>query len=172
MSKRKIDRGQRRLSFTSTLTTDHPVEEAEGSTPPPQKRRGVTDSWKSFAKISWRKKHFWLLVKSDRVYCLYCSHSHTCARNKTGIFATVPFIGVRPDKLVKHEKSATHQLCADDYREFESRQASSSSDVEIMHRSYKVTVDERAFCDSLKCMYWLAKHEVPHVSLFSPLLDL
>ncbi len=118
----------------------------------------------SFAEIYWWKKHSWLLVKSDRVYCLYCSHSHTCARNKTGIFLIIPFIGVHPDKLVKHEKSATHQLCADDYREFERWQASS----EIMHRSciHVVTVDERAFQDSLKCMYWLPK------SLFSPLLDL
>ena len=40
-----------------------------------------------------------------------------------------------------------------------------------MNQSNTLTVDEDAFCDSMKCMYWLAKHEVPN-SLFSPILDL
>lgn len=33
-----------------------------------------------------------------------------------------------------------------------------------------LTVDENAFCDNMKCIYWLAKHEIAH-SHFTSLLD-
>ena len=67
-------------------------------------------------KFYGKKKHPWIVVKSDGVYCLYCSHSQASARSKSGKFVSVPFTGVRPDKLVKHETSVTHQLCADDLK--------------------------------------------------------
>ena len=50
---------------------------------------------------------------------------------------------------MKHKTSVTHQSCDDDYREFETRQASSSSVVEIIQRSSILNVDEGAFCDVL-----------------------
>ena len=28
------------------------------------------------------------------------------------------------------------------------------------------------FCNALKCLYWLAKHEIPHTTNFNPLRDL
>ena len=39
-----------------------------------------------------------------------------------------------------------------------------------MVQSNVLTVDEEAFCDSF--MYWLGKHELPYITLFSPLMDL
>ena len=83
------------------------------------------------------------------VYCLYCSHSQASAKSKNGKFVSVPFTGVCPNKLVKHNTSVTHQSCDDDHREFEIRQVSSSSVVEIIQRSSILTVDKDAFCDVL-----------------------
>ena len=40
-----------------------------------------------------------------------------------------------------------------------------------MRESTVVTADEEAFCDALHCIYVLAKHEVPHTTLFTPLRD-
>ena len=50
---------------------------------------------------------------------------------------------------MKHNTSVTHQSCADDHREFETRQVSSLSVVEIIQRSSILTVDKGAFCDAL-----------------------
>ena len=50
---------------------------------------------------------------------------------------------------MKHNTSVTHQSCADDHHEFETRQASSSYVVEIIQRSSILTVNEGAFYDVL-----------------------
>ena len=76
----------------------------------------------------------------------------------------------RPDKLAKHDSSVTHQNCASDYREFQARESSSSSIAQIIDQSNTLTVDEDALVDSMRCLYWLAHHEVPN-SLFCPLLN-
>ena len=125
-------------SATNTLNEDEACE--------PQKRRRVTESWRSFGKIFKQKKHRWIVVKSDG---LYCSHSQASAKSKNGKFVSVPFTGVCPNKFMKHKTLVTHQSCADDHREFETRQVSSSYDVEIIQSSSILNVDEDAFCDVL-----------------------
>ena len=119
--KRKIDcdHGQRRSSWGSgSLTvTDDPSATStlnEDQACEPQKRRRVTESWRSFGEILRQKKHPWIVVKSDSLYYLYCSHSQDSAKSKNGKFVSVPFTGVRPNKLMKHKTSVTHQSCADD----------------------------------------------------------
>ena len=133
------------------------------------KRRGAVDSWRLFAELDWKKKYPWIQARSDGIYCAYCSHSHASTRNKSGKFVKVAFTGNRPDKLAKHDSSVTHQNCASDYREFQARE-SSSSIAQIIDQSNTLTVDEDALVDSMRCLYWLAHHEVPN-SLFCPLLD-
>ena len=81
----------------------------------------------------------------------------------------VAFTGNRPD-IAKHDSSVTHQNCASDYREFQARESSSSSIAQIIDQSNTLTVDEDALVDSMRCLYWLAHHEVPN-SLFCPLLN-
>ena len=114
-----------------------------------RKRRRVTNRLEELWGNFEAKKHPWIVVKSNGLYCLYCSHSQASAKSKNGKFVSVPFNGVRPNKLMKHKTLVTHQSCADDHREFETRQASSSSIVEIIQKSSILTVDKGAFCDVL-----------------------
>lgn len=84
-------------------------------------------------------------------------------------FVSEPFTGVRPDKLLQHEKSHTHESAASSYREQLSRDASQLDVVQVMTRANTLTVDEEAFADALRCMYHLNKHEVAHTSNFKSL---
>ena len=90
-----------------------------------------------------------LLSKVMEFFLLFCSHSQASIRSKSDKFISVPFTGICPDKLMKHESLVTHQSCDDDHRKFETRQASSSSVVEIIQGSFILTVDKGVFCDSL-----------------------
>ena len=76
-----------------------------------------------------------------------------------------PFMGVHPNVVKWHESnSVLHFKSAKVYREG------------IEHSEKKkegsLTVDGEAFCDALKCLYWLAKHEILHTTNFNPLCDL
>lgn len=182
--KLKLDPRQRRFELrnnnllltdgTSNTTDEQDLDDGDtqhlddGDTQ--RTRRGVVNSWRSFTEFEWNKKYPWIQARLDGLYCIYCSHSHASTRNKSGKFVRVAFTGNRPDKLAKHDSSVTHQTCAGDYREFQARESSSSFIFQIIDQSNTLTVDEDALCDSMKCMYWLAKHEVPN-SLFCPLLD-
>ena len=174
--KLKLDPRQRRFELRNNnlLLTDgasNTTDEQDLDDGDTQRtRRGVLESWRSFTELEWKKKYPWIQARFDGIYCIYCSHGHASTRNKSGKFVTVAFTGNHPDKLAKHDSSVTHQTCASDYREFQARESSSSSIVQIINQSNTLTVDEDALCDSMKCMYWLAKHEVPN-SLFCPLLD-
>ena len=111
-------------------------------------------------------------MKSDGIYCLYCTHSNASSKGSSGKFVEVGYCGFRSDKLTKHESSTAHQNSADDYREYQARQSSQQSVLQVIQQSNVLTVDEEAFCDSLRCMYWLGKYEVPYTTLFSPLMNL
>ena len=166
--KLKLDPRQRRFELqndllltgrTSNTTDEQDLDDGDTQ----RTRRGVVESWRSFTELEWKKKYPWIQARFDGIYCIYCSHSHASTRNKSGKFVRVAFTGNRPDKLAKHDNSVTHQTCASDYREFQARESSSSSIVQIINQSDTLTVDEDALCDSMKCMYWLAKHEVPKI---------
>ena len=75
-----------------------------------------------------------------------------------------PFTGVHPDVVKWHESnSVLHFKNATVYREGIKRSRK---------RKAALTVDGEAFCDALKCLYWLAKHEILHTTNFNPLCDL
>ena len=174
VKKRKLEKGQRCLIFNEDTIAVAPVAETttEETETERQSRRGTVSSWRRFAEASWKTKYPWLVAKADGIYCLYCTHCHASSKGSSGKFVDVGYSGIRSDKLTKHESSTAHQNSADDYREYQARQSSQQSVVEVMQQSNTLTVDEEAFCDSLRCMYWLGKYEVPYTTLFSPLLEL
>ena len=89
--KKKLDQGQRRLSFTGgdLLLAGLGLEETQThESDLPRSRRGGVDYWIVFAEHHWRTKYAWIEVKEDRVYCRYCLHSHASTRNKSCKFVT------------------------------------------------------------------------------------
>ena len=86
-----------------------------------------------------------------------------------GTFVTQP--GTRPDKLTDHQVSLSHQRNTDEYRLIQARISDKHTLVDIVQQSEVVSVDKEALCDTLKCVYFLVKREMPHTTLFSPLRD-
>ena len=167
--KRKIVQGQTTLFGTVAQAAE------SSSVPPSVRRRGDVDSWRAFAQSKWKERFPWLELLSDGVYCLYCRKGSVRRAFASGseTFITQPFTGVRPDVLKRHESdSVVHSENAKIYREGIERSRKKKTVTQLVSTQDCLTVDGEAFCDALKCLYWLAKHEIPHTTNFNPLCDL
>ena len=103
---------------------DFDTEQASGTPKGSQERRGDVASWRSFAERKWSSKHPWLVIQTDGVYCRYCSHAGSSVKSGSTVFVAEPFTSCRPDKLVKHKQSKTHQQNEEAYQEWQTREAS------------------------------------------------
>ena len=182
LKKLKLSEGQQRLcmnSFTSQESiqsnsdTHRPCSESasvklgvsffgESSS----SRRGNTTSWRSFGESKWRDIYPWLLLKEDGLYCKYCIYNKHEVRSRSGVFITMPYTGNRPDKLRRHESCTAHADSQIVYQEWVTRVANKSTVLNMVERSNILTVDEFAFCDAMRCMYYLNKHEIAHTTNF------
>lgn len=88
------------------------------------------------------------------------------------MFVTKPYTGNRPDKLRRHESCVTHLENQSAYQEWQSRVANQSTVSCLLARSTVLTVDEKAFVDSMRCMYFLNKNEIAHTTNVSELKKL
>ena len=73
------------------------------------------------------------------------------------MFITKPFTGNRPDKLGRHESCKAHM---ENQKAFQEHQVRITSNSTVVDRSTTLTVDEIAFCDAMRCMYFLNKKEI------------
>ena len=180
--KPKLVAGQKTLSFAqgSEPSTALPLESAVSSlsTVPrgwdvlgtPSSRRGAVASWRAFAAAKWRNKHPWIVVEDGGVYCLYCK-AGTGLLSGSSVFVSTPFTGTRPDKLVQHEHSDSHQAAAAGYREGQQRLALGATISQALKEADTLTVDEEAFIDALRVMYFLNKQEIAHTTAFKGLMQ-
>ena len=111
----------------------------------------------------------WLLLKENGVYCQYCSYTRHEVKSRAGVFATKPYTGNRPDKLGRHEASKTHNENQTAYQEQQTQSATHSTVLDLINDSSILTVDENAFCDALRCIYFLCKNEIAYTTNFSGL---
>lgn len=162
--KRRTDSSQLKISFGTPAAPElclvqQSTVESEDQDAAATNRRGNLRSWKEFAAAKWLDKYPWLLVKGDGVYCKFCSMHMSVLMGGSATFISEPFTGVRPDKLLQHEKSSSHESASSSYCEQQSRDAAQQLDViQVMTRANALTVDEEAFADALRCMYYLNKH--------------
>ena len=112
----------------------------------------------------WKRIYPWILKKQDGIYCLYCSHSAREVRSRSSVFISKPFIGNRPDKLGRHESCKANQQNHEAYMEHQVRVTTNNTVLDILDRSRIITVDEKAMCDAMRCMYFLHKKETPHTT--------
>ena len=163
------DRGAALLLSHPSPSSAHPGEKPacdsdteQASTTPngPHERRGDVRSWWSFAESKWSSKHPWLVIQPDGVYCRYCSQAGSPTKSGSVVFVAEPFTGCRPDKLAKHKQGKTHQQNGEAYREWQTREASRQTLPTIIYEASVQTVDEKAFMDGLRCMYYLNKSKL------------
>ena len=76
------------------------------------------------------------------MYCQYCSTYKSVLIGGSAIFVSEPFTGVRPDKLLQHDKCNTHESAASSYREHISRDAVWLDVIQVMKRANTIIVDE------------------------------
>jgi len=58
----------------------------------------------------------------------------------------------------------THAESQTTYQEWQTRTATNSTALNLVERSYVLTVNENAFGDAMRCMYFLNKHEMVHTT--------
>ena len=85
---------------------------------------------------------------------------------------TKPYTGNRPVKLCRLGSCSTHLQNQLGYQEWQTRLATGSTVADMVERSSILTVDESAFCDAMRCMYYLNKNEIAHTTNFSGLKEL
>ena len=108
----------------------------------------TSNSWISFDELKYRSLHPWITIKSDGVYCMYCSGYRRSIKSKSPVFVTQPFTGHRYDKLIRHEISKAHTHAAEDFRVAESRKASQRT-VDVANKIPEVTEDGEALLNVL-----------------------
>ena len=137
-----------------------------------RQRRGDVSSWRIFASQRFIKKYNWLDVRQDGVYCLFCSTHSRASGTRSNTFVTEPYTGTRPDLLTKHSLTQLHQENASINREALQRTAKKKTIENVLDESDCLTVEGRALCDAIRCMYFLMKKEIAHTTNFGPLRDL
>ena len=174
--KPKLVAGQKTLSFaqgSETMTTSpSELTVSSSSTVPrgwdvlgtPSFCRRAVASWRTFAAAKWHNKHPWVVVEEGGVYCLYCK-AGTGLLSGSSVFVSTPFTCTRPDKLVQHEHSESHQAAAARYREGQQRLTLGATVSQVLIEADMLTVDEDMFIDALRIMYFLNKQELAHTTI-------
>ena len=97
-------------------------------------------------------------MEEGGVYCLYCK-AGTGFLSGSSVFVSTSLTGTRPDKLVQHEHSESHQAAAARYREGQQRLALGATVSQVL-----MEADEDVFIDALRIMYFLNKQEIAHTT--------
>lgn len=177
----KLDKGQQRLGFGSSssgLKVRRPPTDcndpscSSGGESTAKHHAGSLESWRSFAQPRYTKKHPWLVLKLDGIYCQYCSLYRPHVQSGAAVFVSSTFTGNRSDKLLQHELCASHLESETSYKESRLRTATGTTIAEVVRDSAVITADEEAFIDALRCMYFLLKREIAHTTNFSELQSL
>jgi len=80
------------------------------------------------------------------------------------VWTKVGCTSIRLDVIKRHEESAQHQSCV-------SAELNKSSQIDAISREMD-TKEAKALIDAQKVLYFLVQHNLPHTTLFKPLVDL
>lgn len=175
--KKKLIAGQMTLTggfATRDMPSSSSTSLSDSTTTHARSGKGDVDSWRDFADSKWNERHQWLDIASDGVYCRFCRDGNVAgiSRSGTKVFRSEPYTGTRPYHLSRHESSAEHTECAKVYRDKIHRAQRHERIEESLARSNQLTTDGEAFCDAVRCLYWLTKQEIPHTTNFASLREL
>ena len=101
--------------------------------------------------------------------CSLCQKWKRQVRNRNGTWITVPCTSLRRDSILEHVRSNSHNDAVK--AESDAVQARLRGGIAQAFDSVHA-VQRKALIGGLKCMYWLAKHEIAHTTNFESLLQL
>lgn len=158
---------------SSSEQEEEEVEEEEdlGMPGPVKKRCANANHRLSGFDRAWLRKHPWLLFDREKkaMFCKLCTKYDKLPRNGTGKWVTSGATSFRHDKLMLHERSRSHRD-AKRARVEESRAQATGGIRAALEEA--ASHERRAVIGALKCMYYLAKNELPHTTNFSGLISL
>ncbi len=125
---------------------------------------------KSGFTSSWQKNYAWLLYDNEEraMYCKLCMRYGNLPRNGSGKWVKVGCTSLRHDKLLKHTASAMHR--DSEISSHEEARASLTGGIRGA-LEVPITEERKAVIGALKCLYFLAKNELPHTTKFTSLVD-
>ena len=165
--------GQRNLFGVIASSATHTQGNITDSESTIKHRRGDVQSWRSFSIPRFKAKYPWLDVRENGVFCLYCSLNSSRSRKEVSkTFISEPFTGTRVNLLTKHSSTVIHEESTMAFRESQQRASQGRRIKSILENNQVTTIEGEAFCDAVKCMYFLVKREIPYTTNFSPLRDL
>jgi hypothetical protein len=133
----------------------------------------------------WYSKEFnWLVYEANKGgFCVICrdywkpatpNYSEMITRTR-GVFTTVPFVNWKhapgaTGSLQKHHVSTYHKIATQNllFRQQEVSVAQQLFNINELERQE----NRERFCDLLDTAYFLFKNELPHTTLYGPLLEL
>ncbi len=158
-----VDSEDAACGYSVPLSSGPVAKKAKSSASSHQRKSGFDPSWK--------KQHPWVVYNREEhaMYCQLCIAYKKLPKNGSGKWVTVGTTTFRQEKLAKHECTVMH------------RDAESCKHQEVQSHvsggiraalEVGVTRQRKAVIGALKCLYFLAKNELPHTTNFSSLLDL
>ena len=117
----------------------------------------------------WEKIYPWVYLADDGkgMYCKLCRRYNTKnERNHSAVFNDTPCVSLRRDALVRHASSDMHAAAVSMEQE---RFAAGGIQTALQ---VVVSAERMAVTTAMKCLYWLAKNEIPHTTKYQPLLEL
>ena len=108
-----------------------------------------------------------LRVKECTVHCV--RNGKRCLPGRGNVCITTPCVVLRRDSIVDHVRSKSHNAAV--VAEQEAVQAKLRGGI-VQAFEQVCTTQKNALVGALKCMYWLAKHEIAHTTNFESLIQL
>ena len=112
---------------------------------------------------------FVVYTEGKGMFCGLCQKWRGKDRNRNGTWITLPCSSLRRDSILEHVRSNSHGDAVKAERE--ALQARLRGGITQAFESIR-TVQRQALISGLKCMYWLAKHEIAHSTNFESMLEL
>ena len=103
------------------------------------------------------------------MFCGLCQKWREKVRNGNGTWITLPCLSLRRDSILKRVRSNSHGDAVK--AKWEALQARLRGDITEAFESVR-TIQRQALIGGLKCMCWLAKHEIAHSTNFESILKL
>ena len=123
---------------------------------------------------AWEREFTWLVPKKegDKVIGMLCrlcmKHNCTAKYNHSNVWSETPCICIRKDSVRRHSLSMQYKETTE--KEVCREQTARDGGIQQMFQK-QATLNRDAIKVAMECLYWLVKSEMPHTSLYGPMLE-
>ena len=124
--------------------------------------------------MKWESEYPWLVPKKDNnevvgMLCSLCmKHKCTGKYNHSKVWGETPCICLRKDSIRRHSLSLQHKEATD--KELCRQQSIRDGGIAQAFQT-QAALNKVAIKVAMECLYWLVKSEMPHTSLYGPLVQ-